>query len=65
MLPPELPPLPALTRAEGELIDRYLQRLQAGEAYPIHPEVEKISGLVPADIEAESLYREYLMNKHR
>ncbi|MFJ3672632.1 hypothetical protein ACIPSE_39865 [Streptomyces sp. NPDC090106] len=24
MLPEELPPLPALTRAEGELIDRYL-----------------------------------------
>ncbi|MET9197251.1 hypothetical protein [Streptomyces olivaceus] len=24
MLPPELPPLPALTRAECELIDRYL-----------------------------------------
>jgi hypothetical protein len=25
MLPPEMPPLPALTRAEGELIDRYLE----------------------------------------
>lgn len=25
MLPPEPPPLPALTRAEGELIDRYLE----------------------------------------
>mgnify|MGYP001501609366 CR=1 FL=1 len=25
MLPPELPPLPALTKAEGELIDRYLE----------------------------------------
>lgn len=25
MLPPELPPLPALTRAEGDLIDRYLR----------------------------------------
>ncbi|MEU7644980.1 hypothetical protein [Streptomyces huasconensis] len=25
MLPPELPPLPALTRAEAELIDRYLE----------------------------------------
>ncbi|MGE9694325.1 MULTISPECIES: hypothetical protein [unclassified Streptomyces] len=24
MLPPELPPLPALTRAEGELVDHYL-----------------------------------------
>ncbi|MEU7581234.1 hypothetical protein AB0B50_26940 [Streptomyces sp. NPDC041068] len=25
MLPPELPPLPALTRAEADLIDRYLE----------------------------------------
>jgi hypothetical protein len=25
MLPPELPPLPALTHAEGELIDHYLE----------------------------------------
>ena len=25
MLPPEIPRLPALTRAEGELIDRYLE----------------------------------------
>ncbi|MEU3998405.1 hypothetical protein AB0E76_21670 [Streptomyces fungicidicus] len=25
MLPPEFPPLPALTRAEAELIDRYLE----------------------------------------
>ncbi|MFC7307991.1 hypothetical protein ACFQVC_27650 [Streptomyces monticola] len=25
MLPPELPELPALTRAEGELVDRYLE----------------------------------------
>ncbi|MBL3664651.1 hypothetical protein JL475_01150 [Streptomyces sp. M2CJ-2] len=25
MLPPELPPLPALTSAEAELIDRYLE----------------------------------------
>ncbi|MFI0817518.1 hypothetical protein ACH4TX_13615 [Streptomyces sp. NPDC021098] len=24
MLPPELPPLPALTRAEGDLVDAYL-----------------------------------------
>ncbi|QKV91189.1 hypothetical protein HUT19_05075 [Streptomyces sp. NA02950] len=25
MLPPELPPLPALTRAEGSLVDAYLE----------------------------------------
>ncbi|MGP3998934.1 hypothetical protein [Streptomyces sp. 8N706] len=27
MLPPELPPLPALTRAESDLVDRYLEAL--------------------------------------
>ncbi|MEU6140999.1 hypothetical protein ABZ848_11625 [Streptomyces sp. NPDC047081] len=38
MLPPELPPLPALTRAEGELIDRYLDVVDLlGRINPAHP----------------------------
>ncbi|MFE6281442.1 hypothetical protein [Streptomyces sp. NPDC057877] len=38
MLPPELPPLPALTRAEGELIDRYLDVVDlVGRINPAHP----------------------------
>ncbi|MFI9151355.1 hypothetical protein [Streptomyces sp. NPDC053367] len=37
MLPPELPPLPALTRAEGELIDRYLETVDLlGRINPAH-----------------------------
>lgn len=48
-----------------ELIDRYFRRLQEGQVYPIHPEVQKISGLIPPDIDAEARYREYLMSKHR
>jgi hypothetical protein len=37
MLPPELPPLPALTRAEGELIDRYLEVVDlVGRINPAH-----------------------------
>jgi len=47
-----------------ELIDRYLQRLQGGQAAAIHPEVEKISGLVPSNVDAESLYYEHLTSKH-
>lgn len=31
---------------------------------PIHPEVEKISGLVPPDVDAEALYLEYLLSKY-
>jgi hypothetical protein len=47
-----------------ELIDRYLRRLQGEQPAIIHPDVEKISGLVPADVDAEALYRQHLMEKH-
>ncbi|MEU1592142.1 hypothetical protein ABZ468_04635 [Streptomyces sp. NPDC005708] len=37
MLPPELPPLPPLTRAEAELIDRYLDVVDlVGRINPAH-----------------------------
>ncbi len=37
MLSPEFPPLPALTRAEGEFIDHYLEVLdQIGRINPVH-----------------------------
>ncbi|MFD7862365.1 hypothetical protein [Streptomyces sp. NPDC057682] len=37
MQPPEFTPLPALTRAEGEFLDRYLQVLdQVGRINPVH-----------------------------
>ncbi|MGW1228375.1 hypothetical protein [Streptomyces sp. NPDC001478] len=37
MQPPEFAPLPALTRAEGEFLDRYLQVLdQVGRINPAH-----------------------------
>ncbi|MGW1071619.1 hypothetical protein [Streptomyces sp. NPDC002537] len=39
MLPPELPPLPALTRAEGEVIDCYLHVLDLlGRINPARPQ---------------------------
>jgi hypothetical protein len=38
MLPPELPPIPALTHAEGELIDRYLEVVDLlGRINPARP----------------------------
>ncbi|WP_335935489.1 hypothetical protein [Streptomyces sp. PTD5-9] len=37
MRTPETPPLPALTRAEGEFIDRYLEVVdQLGRINPVH-----------------------------
>ena len=40
-----------------ELISRYLRSLQASEGMTIHPEVEKISGLIPADVDTLSVRR--------
>jgi hypothetical protein len=47
-----------------DLIDRYLRSLQTGPG-AIHPEVEKISGLIPADVDARAEYREHVLRKHR
>ena len=48
-----------------ELIDRHFRRLRSQEKGEIHPEVEKISGLVPAEVDAEAEYHAHLLKKHR
>jgi hypothetical protein len=48
-----------------ELIDRYLRALQAVPKSKIHPEVERISGLVPSDVDAREIYIEHILEKHR
>lgn len=49
-----------------EVLDRHLTRLrERREARPLHPEVERISALGPADVEAEALYRANRVEKHR
>ena len=47
-----------------ELIDRFLRSLRGGTC-TIHPEVEKISGLVPATVDAKAEYRQHVLEKHR
>ena len=48
-----------------ELIDRHLRQLRSQAESEIHPEVEKISGLVPHDVDARAEYHEHLLKKHR
>ncbi len=48
-----------------EVIDRSLKLLQRIEEGHIHPDVLAISGLVPADVDAEVEYRDHLLRKHR
>lgn len=48
-----------------ELINRFFKRLQRDPEMPIHPEVEKISGVLPAEIDAEAVYHEHMLRKHQ
>lgn len=48
-----------------ELIDRYLRSLQTSEGVAVHPEVERISGLIPADVDTRSEFRKHVLRKYR
>ena len=48
-----------------ELIDRFLRSLQTSEGATVHPEVERISGLIPPDADTRSEYREHILRKYR
>lgn len=47
-----------------ELIDRHLRRLRSREESEIHPEIEKISGLLPTDVDAKAEFHQHLLDKH-
>ena len=49
-----------------DVLDRYLTRLRESP-WPsgVHPAVERISGLIPADVDAEAAYHEHIVEKHR
>ena len=47
-----------------EVIDRSLRRLRALDEEELSPELDDITGLLPADVDAEQAYREHLARKH-
>ncbi|GHJ39137.1 hypothetical protein [Streptomyces sp. TS71-3] len=67
MLPPELPPLPALTRAEGDLIDSYLAVVDLlGRINPARPG-DTYSGLRAAQalVAKAATLRDALVRMHQ
>ncbi len=36
-----------------------------GEAESIHPEVDRLTGILPGDLDAEDAHRQRLMDKHK
>ena len=48
-----------------ELINRQLQGLRGQEDSGVHPEVARIVGLVPEEIDVREEHVRYLLEKHR
>jgi hypothetical protein len=49
-----------------DVLDRFLTRLRESRLpRQLHPHVKKLSGLVPADVDAEALYHQHFIEKHR
>jgi hypothetical protein len=52
-------------RSVDDVLDTYIKRLQERESPELHPEVKKMTGILPADIEVEKEYYRRIMEKHR
>lgn len=59
----------AYAKAHGismtEVIDRHLRNLRALERHTPSAQLDAITGLLPSDLDAEEVYREHLVEKHR
>jgi hypothetical protein len=47
-----------------EVIDRYLRRMQSLERRSPAPELNAVTGLVPADVDVTEAYKHHLLEKH-
>ncbi len=49
----------------SELIEQYIQSLQASQQAPLHPDIQKITGILPSDIDAQAVYYQHVLKKHQ
>lgn len=47
-----------------ELIDRYFENLQKSTHGQLHPEIQKITGLMPQSADIRGEYLKYIQGKH-
>ena len=47
----------------SELVNRYVNELQQ-QKQDIHPDIQKFSGIIPKDIDAQQIYYQHILEKH-
>ena len=49
----------------SELIDQYIKQLQISEKYSFHNDVDKYTGDIPDNIDAQKEYYDHIEEKHK
>ena len=52
-------------KSVSEFIEQYIQQLQTLDAGSLHPEVTRMTGILPEDLDVVSEYHEYIRDKHQ
>jgi len=47
-----------------QLLNRYLRRMRAFDEQQPHPELDIITGLVPANVNVKNILRDHMQDKH-
>ncbi len=47
-----------------ELVARYLQQLGPAEVADLHPAVQRLTGILPSDLEPKEAYLQAVLEKH-
>ncbi len=49
----------------SQLIDRWVKSLKEKPNIPIHPDIEKLTGIIPSDLDYRAVYYDGMMEKHK
>jgi len=52
-------------KSVAELLDNYIRHLQRRESQTLHPEVTKMTGILPEIIDVEPQYHQHMVDKHQ
>jgi Family of unknown function (DUF6364) len=47
----------------SELIDRYARGLLVSQTYDLHPDIQKITGIIPKNIDTDEIFYQHSMEK--
>jgi len=52
-------------KSVADVLAQYIQRLKSRQSQDLHPEVKKITGVLPPDLDVKSEYHQHIVDKHQ